>query len=65
MRIIESDSHVKHLQEWLGSGVDEEIFHLNVKSLYSTTPYEYLLYSPKISRRNDGRLRDGVTAQRS
>ncbi len=58
MRIIESDSQAKHLQEWLGSGVDEEIFHLNVKSLYGTTPYEYLLYSPKISRRNDGRLRD-------
>ncbi|QHG20223.1 plasmid replication protein, CyRepA1 family [Nostoc sp. ATCC 53789] len=58
MRIIESDSHFKHLQEWLFSGVDEEIFHLNVRSLYRTLPYEYLLYSPKISRRNDGRLRD-------
>ncbi|MDZ7965868.1 MAG: plasmid replication protein, CyRepA1 family [Nostoc sp. DedSLP03] len=58
MRIIESDYQTKHLQEWQGSGVDEEIFHLNVRSLYGTTPYEYLLYSPKISRRNDGRLRD-------
>jgi hypothetical protein len=58
MRIIESDSQAKHLQEWRGSGVDEEIFHLNARSLYGTTPYEYLLYSPKISRRNDGRLRD-------
>ncbi|MBD2565518.1 MULTISPECIES: plasmid replication protein, CyRepA1 family [Nostoc] len=58
MRIIESDSQAKHLQEWLGSGVDEEIFHLNARSLSGTTPYEYLLYSPKISRRNDGRLRD-------
>ncbi|QFS51425.1 plasmid replication protein, CyRepA1 family [Nostoc sphaeroides] len=58
MRIIESDSHFKHLQEWLNSGVDEEIFHQNVRSLHGTTPYEYLLYSPKISRRNDGRLRD-------
>ncbi len=48
----------KHLQEWLDSGVDEEIIALNVRSLSGTSPYEYLLYSPKISRRNDGRLRD-------
>jgi Domain of unknown function (DUF3854) len=58
MRIIESDSQALHLQEWRGSGVDEEIIALNVRSLHATTPYEYLLYSPKISRRNDGRLRD-------
>jgi hypothetical protein len=58
MRIIESDSQAKHLQEWLNSCVDEEIIALNVRSLSGTTPYEYLLYSPKISRRNDGRLRD-------
>ncbi len=44
----------KHQQEWLNSGVDEEIIALNVKSLSGTTPYEYLLYSPKISRRNEG-----------
>jgi hypothetical protein len=49
----------QHLQEWLESGVDKEIFFINVISLSGTTPYEYLLYSPKISRRNDGRLRDG------
>ncbi|OYE04056.1 plasmid replication protein, CyRepA1 family [Nostoc sp. 'Peltigera membranacea cyanobiont' 232] len=58
MRIIESASQAKHQQEWLNSGVDEEIIALNVRSLHGTTPYEYLLYSPKISRRNDGRLRD-------
>ncbi len=45
MRIIESDSQAKHQQEWLNSCVDEEIIALNVKSLYGTTPYEYLLYS--------------------
>jgi Domain of unknown function (DUF3854) len=49
----------QYFQEWLESGVDKEIFFLNVTSLSGTTPYEYLLYSPKISRRNDGRLRDG------
>ncbi|BAZ37644.1 hypothetical protein NIES4101_35670 [Calothrix sp. NIES-4101] len=47
-----------HWEEWLASGVDREIITLNVKSLEGTTPYEYLIYSPKISRRNDGRLRD-------
>ncbi|WP_242072163.1 plasmid replication protein, CyRepA1 family [Nostoc sp. FACHB-110] len=50
------ESH--HLQEWLDSGVDEELIALNVRSLSGTTPYDYLLYSDKISRRNDGRLRD-------
>ncbi|MBD2479589.1 plasmid replication protein, CyRepA1 family [Anabaena sp. FACHB-83] len=50
------ESH--HLQEWLNSGVDEELIALNVRSLFGTTPYDYLLYSDKISRRNDGRLRD-------
>ncbi|WP_292797855.1 plasmid replication protein, CyRepA1 family [Nostoc sp. NMS7] len=55
---FQTDSQAKHLTEWRGSGVDEEIFQLNARSLYGTTPYEYLLYSPKISRRNDGRLRD-------
>ncbi|AKG21308.1 plasmid replication protein, CyRepA1 family [Calothrix sp. 336/3] len=49
----------QHLQEWHESGVDTEIINLNVKSLEGNTPYEYLIYSPKISRRNDGRLRDG------
>ncbi|BAZ37489.1 hypothetical protein NIES4101_34120 [Calothrix sp. NIES-4101] len=47
-----------HWEEWIASGVDREIITLNVKSLEGTTPYEYLIYSPKISRRNDGRLRD-------
>ncbi|MEA5505034.1 plasmid replication protein, CyRepA1 family, partial [Halotia wernerae UHCC 0503] len=54
----QTNSQAKHLQEWLDSGVDEEIITLNVRSLDGTSPYEYLLYSPKISRRNDGRLRD-------
>ncbi len=47
-----------HLTEWLNSGVDEELIALNVQSLSGTLPYDYLLYSLKISRRNDGRLRD-------
>ncbi|WP_242058205.1 MULTISPECIES: plasmid replication protein, CyRepA1 family [Nostoc] len=53
---MHNESH--HLQEWLNSGVDEDLIALNVRSLVGTTPYDYLLYSNKISRRNDGRLRD-------
>ncbi|WP_308189892.1 hypothetical protein [Nostoc sp. XA010] len=41
--INETNFQARHLQEWLDSGVDQEIFHLNVKSLEGTTPYEYLL----------------------
>ncbi|MCP6760064.1 MAG: DUF3854 domain-containing protein [Fischerella sp. CENA71] len=48
-----------HLTEWLSSAVDPELIHLNVKSLSGTAAYDYLLYSPNIKRRNDGRLRDG------
>ncbi len=59
INVLHTNFQPQHLQEWLSSGVDEEIIALNVTSLSDTTPYEYLLYSPKISRRNDGRLRDG------
>jgi len=48
-----------HRDEWLASAIDPEIIALNLRSLSGTTPYEYLLYSLNISRRNDGRLRDG------
>lgn len=50
----------KHWDEWLSSAIDPELIDLNLRSLWETTPYEYLFYSPNISRRNDGRLRDGV-----
>ncbi|MBW4617496.1 MAG: hypothetical protein KME21_30650, partial [Desmonostoc vinosum HA7617-LM4] len=52
------DFQSKHLQEWLDSGVDRAIYDLNVSSIRGTIPYQFLLYSPNISRRNDGRLRD-------
>jgi hypothetical protein len=50
--------HSSHAQEWQHSAVDSEIIRLNVRSLSDNLPYEYLLYSDQISRRNDGRLRD-------
>ncbi|NDJ25786.1 DUF3854 domain-containing protein [Nostoc sp. B(2019)] len=56
--LLNDDFQAKHQQEWLNSCVDEELIALNVRSLSGNVPHEYLLYSPKISRRNDGRLRD-------
>ncbi|MGL5872975.1 MAG: plasmid replication protein, CyRepA1 family [Xenococcaceae cyanobacterium] len=48
-----------HFQEWHDSAVDPDLIRLNVLSLESTDPLEYLLYAlPKSERRNDGRLRD-------
>jgi DNA primase len=47
-----------HRQEWLNSGVDPDIIHLNVRSLSGTNPYDYLLYSDELDRKNDGRLTD-------
>lgn len=57
--ILSANFQPEHLTEWLNSSVDKEIIALNVISLSGTTPYEYLLYSSSISRRNDRRLRDG------
>lgn len=53
-------SHIDqaHLQEWLDSGVDPEIIAANVISLHGEELWDYLLYSDKLDRRNDGRLTD-------
>ncbi len=53
------DFEASHWQEWGESGIDSEIAALNFKSLSGNAAFDYLLYSDKISRRNDGRLRDG------
>ncbi|WP_323808818.1 hypothetical protein [Nostoc sphaeroides] len=47
-----------HWNEWLASAVAPEIIVLNLVSLLNNLPYDYLLYSDRISRRNDGRLRE-------
>ena len=52
--------HPRHYQEWRSSAVDEEIIALNVRSLSGDEAYDYLLYSDKLSRRNDGRLSSGL-----
>ena len=49
----------KHFRELQNSGIDPEIISLNFKSLHGDSAYDYLLYSDKLPRRNDGRLSDG------
>ncbi|HBB34462.1 MAG TPA: bifunctional DNA primase/helicase [Cyanobacteria bacterium UBA8803] len=51
---------MNHLQEWLHSCVDEDLVRLNVIPLKGQSPYQYLLYSEDISRRNDGRVSDRI-----
>jgi hypothetical protein len=53
--------HQKHWQEIVAqSRVDREIASLNFHSLSGHAPYEYLFYSEKIDRRNDGRVAEGT-----
>lgn len=50
----------EHWQELTkDSAIAEDIAELNFVSLSGNSAFDYLLYSDKISRRNDGRLRDG------
>ncbi len=49
-----NSSHIweKHRQEWLASGVDEDIIQLNVKSLSDQPLLEHLLYAWKPSKKH-------------
>lgn len=58
MILASSEIQECHLQELKASFIDPEIIDLNFKSLEGSSTYDYLLYSSKIQRRNDGRLRD-------
>ena len=57
---VPTNANPKHYQEWLASGVDPAIFLENVLSLEGQAPYDYLLYSDLIPRRNDGRVAQWV-----
>ncbi len=50
----------EHWEEWVRSGVADEIIRANVRSLSGDTGYDYLLNSDGIPRRNDGRVRDWI-----
>lgn len=49
-----------HLEELQKSAISPEIIQLNFKSLEGQTPYNYLLYSPELSRTNTGRVSLGT-----
>ena len=50
-----------HWLEWvLGSQIEPALAALNLRSLSGDEAYDYLLYSDKLSRRNDGRLSSGL-----
>jgi len=51
---------VDYLSEWMQSGVDADLVRLNVVSLEGAEAYDYLCYSDKLPRRNDGRLATGM-----
>ncbi|MGH8000873.1 MAG: plasmid replication protein, CyRepA1 family, partial [Brasilonema sp.] len=55
--VVPDGFETKHWAEWVkGSAVDPETVKLNVKSLSGGSSYAHLLYSPKLSRTNTGRL---------
>ncbi|EAZ89459.1 plasmid replication protein, CyRepA1 family [Crocosphaera chwakensis] len=51
---------MNHREEWLNSGVDEQLIKLNVTTLEGMSPSEHLLYSDELPRRNDGRLSNHI-----
>lgn len=51
---------MNHLQEWGQSCVDDQVTRLNAIPLEGLRPYDYLLYSDAIPRRNDGRLTNPI-----
>ncbi|MEB3281732.1 MAG: plasmid replication protein, CyRepA1 family [Lyngbya sp.] len=51
---------VNHLIEWNASCVDEQLTQLNVTPLEGYRPFDYLLYSETLPRRNDGRISDRI-----
>ena len=53
----------QHCQEWLNSNVHGDIINANVVSLEGDAVLNYLLYADKLSRRNDGRLSQGILSQ--
>lgn len=46
----------RHYQEWINSGVSPDIIEQCVVSLKDQSPYDYLIYSKDVDRRNDGRV---------
>lgn len=51
---------MNHLEEWRQSCVDDQLIRLNVSPLMGDAPAQHLLYAEALSRRNDGRLTEGL-----
>jgi hypothetical protein len=51
---------MNHLEEWRQSCVDDQLIRLNVSPLMGDAPAQHLLYAEALSRRNDGRLAEGL-----
>ncbi|MEB3226787.1 MAG: plasmid replication protein, CyRepA1 family, partial [Synechocystis sp.] len=47
-------------EEWRQSCVDDQLIRLNVTPLMGDAPSQHLLYADGLSRRNDGRLSEGL-----
>ncbi|MEB3227496.1 MAG: DUF3854 domain-containing protein, partial [Synechocystis sp.] len=58
--LVQDQRQMNHLEEWRQSCVDEQLIRLNVTPLMGDAPAQHLLYAEALSRRNDGRLSDGL-----
>jgi hypothetical protein len=54
-----------HWGEWMASGVDPALVMANVLSLEGEAVYDYLFYSPRLTRTNTGRLTAGYLREYS
>ncbi|MGB3509724.1 MAG: plasmid replication protein, CyRepA1 family [Microcoleaceae cyanobacterium] len=53
---LNTQPQINYLKEWTNSCVDDQLIRLNVVPLEGQRPYEFLFYSDRIPRRNDGRV---------
>ena len=58
--LVQDQWQMNHLEEWRQSCVDDQLIRLNVTPLMGDAPAHHLLYAEALSRRNDGRLSEGL-----
>ncbi len=58
--LVKTNGRMNHLEEWRQSCVDDQLIRLNVTPLMGDAPAQHLLYADALSRRNDGRVSDGL-----
>ena len=57
---LQTDLFSRHRAEWQQSAVSDALIDLNVLSLSGRTALDYLFYSDKLPRRNDGRVAESI-----